>query len=446
LPCGDQEYFGDGIAEEIINAVTGLELLKVASRTSSFQFKGATTDIRKIGENLNVEMILEGSVRAAGKKLRVTAQLINVCDGYHIWSERYDRSMEDVFAIQDEIADSIATALRAQISGKKPSTVRRHTQDVEAYHLYLKGRHCWNKRHQGVLPKAIEYFNEAIDQDPTYALAYSGLADAYNVLAFYGFEPPDRGFRRAKAAAVKALEIDPGLPEAYASLGYVSHHHDWDWSETESNYKRALELRGGYAVAHQWYAIYLASMGRSDEAIGSVKRARELDPLSPVINTAVGWVHYLAGMNNRALCELETAFDLDPDFPWLRYVLGQVHQELSRLDEAVSHFEAAARITNQSPFYLAGLSHCLARTGDTERAQEIRGQLERISMVSYVSAMEMALLHAGTKDEEALFGCLDNAFEERSATLPYIAVDPRFRFAKGHPRLIGLFGRMNLDS
>jgi TolB-like protein/Tfp pilus assembly protein PilF len=443
---GDQEYFCDGIAEEITSALATVESLNVAARSSSFRFKGRDSDIREVGEVLNVDLVLEGSVRSAGNRLRITAQLVSVGDGYHIWSERYDRSMEDIFEVQDEISEAIVKALKVKIDeSEHPQLMRRGTSDVDAYHYYLRGRHCWNRRHQGVLPKAIEYFHKAIDADPGYALAYVGLADAYNVLGYYGFEPPERSFARARSAAEKALQINPEQAEAYNSLGYTNQHHDWDWTEAEKNYQKALELRPEYAVANQWYGIFLSCRARHEEAIARVTRARELDPLSPVINTAVGWLHYHAGDYQHALSELLGALDLDPVFPWLRYVLGQVHDALDQGNEARGHFQSAVETTREAPFYLAGLGYCLARMGDEDGAREVVQRLDQIGATGYVAGVDMALVHAGLQDADNTFAWLTKALNQRAVGLTYLGVDPRFDFVRGDKRLKALVRQLDQD-
>jgi serine/threonine protein kinase/Tfp pilus assembly protein PilF len=401
--AGDQEYFCDGMTEEIINALTSVQGVRVAARTSSFRFKGQEKDVRAIGRELNVDLVLEGSVRTAGNRLRVTAQLINVADGYHIWSERYSRLMEDVFEIQDEISASIVSTLKTTIGDAgKASASRRHSDNIDAYHFYLRGRHCWNRRHQGVLPKAIEHFRRAIDDDPEYALAYSGLADSYSVLGYYGFERPESAFRRATAAAKAALKLDPDQAEAHTSLAYVQHHFDWNLEAADANYRRAIELKPSYAVAHQWRALLLTCMGRADAAQREILSARDLDPLSPVINTAVGWIHYLCGKIDRALHELRAALELDPGFPWLSFVLGHTHLQAGNLGESEQYFRKAAEATDHAPFYLAGLGHCLAVAGREAASrlilQEMMGHAER----DYASAEHLAsaLAHGDARFDE----------------------------------------------
>jgi serine/threonine protein kinase/tetratricopeptide (TPR) repeat protein len=442
-PSRDQEYFCEGISEELTNVLAHFEGLRVAARTSAFRYKDAAIDVRQIGRELGVESVLEGSVRKSGSRLRVTAQLVKVSDGYHVWSENFDRNEDDIFAIQDEISAAIAEALRVRIGGERRTLVaERHTRDPEAYRLYLQGRHCWNSRHQGVLPKGISFFRKAIDLDPEYALAYTGLADSYNVLGYWGYEEPNLAFSRAKAAAKKALELAPELAEAWVSLGYMHHHHEWDWAKAEAEFKRAIEIDARYPVAHQWYGIYLASRGRHDEACRSMRRARELDPLSSVINTAFGWLRHFAGAEDEALRALNDALDLDPRFPWLRYVLGEVNEHASRFEEAAAHFQEAVEITNRSAFYLAGLGHCLAHCGRMDDARRILNELETARENRYVSALDIALVFAGMREKGEMLTWLEKALEERVPILVYAAVDPRFAFARDDPGFSNVIARM----
>jgi TolB-like protein/Flp pilus assembly protein TadD len=430
-PGGEQEYFCDGMTEEIINALVAVPGLKVAARTSSFGHSKMDQDVRRIGEELGVAHVLEGSVRSAGSRLRVTAQLIDVANGYHVWSEKYDRSLEDVFAVQDEISAAIVEALQMTLGAQSgPDAAARHSRNMEAYQLYLRGRHCWNRRAKGELPKAIDYFRQTIDVDPTYALAYSGLADCYNVMGFFGYDRPEVTYSRARAAAERALEISPRLAEAHCSLGYVHHHFDRDWAATERSYRRAIELKPEYSVAHQWFSLPLVILGRSTEAKSSVLRARELDPLSPVINAAVGWVHHFSGEHEKAHRELTTvAMELVPEFAWLRITLGEVLMSLGRPQEAKEHFCYAADTSNRSIFALGNLGHCLGALGEREEASAILAELTARKEREYVSSFMIALVQAGQGDSAAARASLANAVRENAAMASYLGVDPRIRGA-----------------
>jgi serine/threonine-protein kinase len=328
----ENEYLSDGITEEIINALAQLTDLHVAARMSSFAFKGKTPDIREVGRKLNVTTVLEGSVRQAGTQLRVIAQLINVADGFHLWSQRYDREMDDVFAIQDEIAATIADRLKVTLAGRTDEPlVKPPTKNMEAYQLYLKGRHLWNRRTKEGLEQAVEYFQGAIELDPGYALAYAGLADANLLLGSYMYLPWEEAMSRVKVAAERALDLNPSLAEAHTSRGQVL-RLELDWRGEEEAYRRAIELNPSYATAHHWYATLLAALGRSDEALREIRRAEELDPLSHAISVTVAVVLFVARDYDGALEQLGRALELEPNFGSTHAWLGIVYAQLGRYD------------------------------------------------------------------------------------------------------------------
>ena len=313
-PKKDQEYFCEGMAEELINALTKVAKLQVASRTSAFQFRGKGYDISEIGRKLNVQSILEGSIRKAGDKLRITAQLVSVSDGYHIWSEKYDRDLEDIFAIQDEISLMIVENLKVKLLEKeKTKLLRRYTENQEAYDLYLKGRYFWNRRYEGGLQKAIEYFKQTLKKDPSHAPSYSGIADSLSILGLFWL-PPKEVFPKARSAAQKAIEIDEMLAEGYTSLGWILFMYDWDWSGAEREFKRAIELDNRYAINHSWYALFLSFMGRFEEATLHSNRSLELEPVSVILNSNSIAVHYFKREYDDAIKQGLKAVEMDPNF------------------------------------------------------------------------------------------------------------------------------------
>ncbi|MEJ2722384.1 MAG: protein kinase, partial [bacterium] len=344
----DQDYLCDGIAEELINHLAKVEGLHVVARTSAFSFKDKNEDIREIGRRLGVETLLEGSVRKAGDRLRITAQLINATDGYHLWSERYDREMEDVFTIQDDITMAIVDKLKITLLGKeKDALVKRHTEDVEAYNLYLKGRFFWNKRTETGYLKGLEYFRQATEQDPSYASAYAGVADSYDLLGWYGYLSPQEAFPRARQAAEKARDLDDSLAEAHASLGWISTNYDWDWKSAEKEYNRALELNANYATAHQWYAEFLTYMGRHDDSVLEMRRALELDPLSLIINNDLGQVYYFARRYDEAIFQLRKTLEMDPGFVVAHFFLALAYAQKSMYDEALRAAQRAMTLAGE---------------------------------------------------------------------------------------------------
>ena len=309
----EQEYFCEGIAEELLNALTQVKELRVAARTSAFSFKGKDVDIREIGRTLNVDKVLEGSVRKSGQKLRITTQLVNVEDGYHIWSDQFDREIKEIFAIQEEISLIIVDKLKVKLlKEEKEKLVKRSTDDHEAYDLFLKGRYFWYRRHEGGLQKGLEFFQKAIEKDPLYALAYVGIADSYGSLGIFSFIHPKEAYPRAKAAAKKALEIDPKLGEAYASLGWISMLYDWDWQTAEKEFRHAIKINPDYTPTHLYYSMYLDITGRFDESIDEMKKAQELSPLEPLVNARSGLSLYIARRYKEAFEQNRKVITNDP--------------------------------------------------------------------------------------------------------------------------------------
>lgn len=439
-PEKDQEYFCDGVAEELINALTKIKGLQVASRTSSFQFKGKADDVSRIGEKLNVETLLEGSVRKAGKKLRITAQLIKTADGYHLWSEKYDREMEDVFAIQDEIARTIVNMLKVQLGVQSGSLIQPHSTDIEAYNLFLKGRYYWNKRTTETLKKSVEYFELAIDRDPAYALAYAGLADSYGVLGYQEAMRPRDVMPKAKSAAAKALEINETLAEAHASLGYARMHYDYDWTGAESEYKRSIELNAAYPTCHHWYALLLAAMERSEESIAQIKLAQGLDPLSLVINAVHGYTLYFARKYDQTIDQCHKALELDQKFGITRWILGHAYEQKGMFNEAIQQFQETV---NQSGDIAIGcLGHVYAVAGEKDKALKIANDLEKRSLSTYVSPYYCGLIYAGLGDNNLAFEWLERAFDQHSSPLMYLKVEPQLDNLRTDPRFDQLLNRL----
>ncbi|UCE41088.1 MAG: protein kinase [Candidatus Aminicenantes bacterium] len=423
-PQKNQKYFCDGMAEELINALTKVKPLKVASKTSAFQFKDKSEDIEEIGKKLRVQSVLDGSVRKAGNRLRITVQLINVDDGYHIWSEKYDREMEDIFAIQDEISLAVVDKLKIKLlEEEKTKLTKRYTENKEAYRLFLKGRYFWNRRLEGDLNRAIEYFNQAIAKDPLYALAYSGIADCLNLIGLWGFLPPKEIYPKAKASAKKALEIDESLGEAHSSLGFIHTFYDWEWQAAESEFKKAIELNPKYATAHSWYSLYLTAMGRFDEAIDEQKKALELDPLSLIINAMMGLIFMLTGRSHDSEDQLQKTIEMDPNFLFAHVFLGQTYtvMEWKGLGKYYTHsvkaFEKAASLSGGMTYVLGhlGMTHSLA--GQKDEARKILHQLEKMAKEMFVSSEQFFHIFYGLGEEDKALGYLEKMYEERTSFL-----------------------------
>jgi serine/threonine-protein kinase len=443
-PDPENEFFSDGMTDELINALAKLEGLHVVSRTSAFAFKGRQEDIRTIGERLNVQAVVEGSVRRAGRKLRVMAQLVNVRDGFHVWSETFDRELEDVFAIQDEIARAISSALEIRLLGRGPARPRHPADDLEAYSLYLKGRHHWNQRTDDALWTGLDFFRQALSRNPDYALAHAGVADSHLILGFYCVLPPNEAFPAAKAAALRALELDPGLAEARAALAYVAMYHDWDWDEAERGFRETLRLNPGYATAHQWYGNFLATQGRFEESIASFGRAISLDPLSPLRLAARGWGFYFARQYDEALDHGRRALALDPNFVVAHTWLGLALEQQGARQEAVAAFEEAVRLSGRTSHTLGMLGHARAVHGDHPAARAILAELEETRRIRFVSAYDLAVINVALGEVERALDWLELGFDERTHWMALLGVEPRFDPLRAVPRFHELLARLGM--
>jgi len=425
----DNEYFCDGLAEELLNALSKVESLHVAARTSAFSFKGKETDIRDIGAKLSVSTVLEGSVRKSGNHVRISAQLVNVADGYQLWSEQYDRELEDIFDIQDEISLAIVNALRVKLLGdEKKAVVKRHTENTAAYQLYLKGRFFVNQRKSESLLKAIDYFNQAIALDSNYALGYAGLADAYMVLgvpdAVTEALSPRESLTKARAAAEKALEIDASVGEIYAALAHIK-WKERDWAGAESDYKRSIELNPKNPIAHFYYAVCLAGLGRKQQAIKEITQAQELDPLSLPVNASVVYVLYLCRQYDEAIKAGKKTLELDPNFSLTHQRLGLAYVQKKMYHEAIAEFQQAVNTSHRAPQPLVALGHAYAVSGSRVEAEKVLTELEDLSRVGYVSPYGIAAIYVGLGEKEQSFDWLEKAFEEDCTELTFLKVDPR---------------------
>lgn len=445
-PQRDSEYFSDGIAEEILNALARVDELQVAARTSSFAFKGRNQDVREVGEALGVGTVLEGSVRKEGDRIRITARLLDAESGYQLWGESYDRELDDVLQVQEEIARAVVEALRGELVGADTITlVQSSTADPEAYNLYLQGRYHWYRRTGEGFRQAIGYFEQAVARDPGYALAYTGLGDVYSLLAAYdyGVLPPREAFPRAKRALSQALRLDPGSAEAHAALGNVLLNYDWDWRGAEREFRQAMRLNPGYAPAHHWYALDLVVMGRSDEALREMRRARELEPLSLVMSTGMARVLYFTRDYARAAAEYRRALEMDPTFVTAHLGLGLTHAVSAAPDSALAHYRAALRLLGSpQPVVVALVAHAEAAAGRPEAARAALAQLEAASARAYVAPEYRALVHLGLGEHERALELLEEAYENRSGAMAYIGVEPLLDPVRGDTRFQALRDRV----
>lgn len=451
----DNEYFSDGLAEELINALAQLEEgeggegggLHVASRTSSFRFKGKNVNIRRIGRELGVDAVLEGSVRRSGNRLRITAQLVDVANGYQLWSGKYDRALEDVFAIQEEIAQTIVDRLKVKLIAEQPARiVQPPTKNLEAYTLYLKGRFFWNKRTDENFIKATESFELAVEKDAQYALAYAGLADAYALLgiAEYGLREPHSALPKAREAARMALTLNEALAESYTTLGHIAAFYDWNWDAAERLFRQAVEGNPRYAMAYHWCALYHAAMERHDEALAEEQRARELEPLSLIINKNVGTLLYYRRRHDAAIDVLLQTLHLEPSFVRTRFYLGLAYQEVGMVDAAVAQLRECVELTRGNSVCEALLGHALARAGQAAEARATLTHLRTRAESSYVPALNYALVHLGLGEVDEAFAFLQKACDERSSWLVSLKVEPLFDPIREDSRFADLVARVGL--
>ncbi|MGI8498880.1 MAG: protein kinase domain-containing protein [Gemmatimonadaceae bacterium] len=436
----ENEHFSDGLTDELISALGRVEGLKVVARTSSFALKGKSLDVRTVGDTLGVGTVLEGSVRHAGSRLRISARLVNAADGYQLWSESYDREMRDVFAVQDEITRAIVGALRIRLPGRGSAPlVGVQTADPEAHSFYLKGRYFWNKRTKDALIAAIGLFRQATDRDPTYALAYVGQADAYVNLADFRFLPANDAIPRARAAVQRALELDSTLAEAHASLGGVLESQQ-DAHGAEDEYRRAIALKPSYATAHHWLAMVLAKKkGGNEEALREARRAQELDPLSPAINTDVGEILLETGRYPAAIDQFRKALELDPAFPWALNGIGLAYLASGRNNEALTSLRKALTLVPGDADVLANLATACAVSGSRDEAREI---LKRLTspQTGEASPFHVAIVHAVLGDRDAALLWLDRVRWNSRPVLGGLD-DPRLESLRSDPRFVRIAAR-----
>jgi TolB-like protein/Tfp pilus assembly protein PilF len=431
-PARDHAYFSEGIAEELSTRLGRVPGLKVAARTSAFAFKGTDTDAKAIGRALNVDALLEGSVRQAEGRLRIAVRLVDARAGYQIWADEWDRSGRDVLAVQDEIAAAVLRALtgRPDVRGTAARPVR--AVDPAAYDLYLQGRYFWHRRTRDGLTRAAAAFDRAVAIAPDYAEAHSGVADAYAVLGFYDYVPPREAFPRAKAAAERALQIDNQLAEAYASLGYIALYYDWNWTAAEGALKRAIELNPSYSVGHQWLANYFVARGRFDEAAAAMRRAQEIDPLSLIASAGLGWVHLYRRDFDAAVRQCRLTIELNRDFEQAWLWGGTAHELAGRYGEAIAMLQKAAELSERSAIALTALGRAHALSGDPQAARRIVEELRR-DHARYLPAYEMAKLQLALGDSSEALQWLRRAFEQRSHSLVFLAVDPQLDPLRSDP-------------
>jgi len=441
----DSEYLSDGVTEGIINSLTQLPNLKVIARSSVFRYKGREADPFTAGKELGVRAILTGRIMQRGDTVTVSAELVDVRDSKQLWGDQYERKASDLMSLQRDIAGQIASNLRLTISGEAHNRMTKHyTDNPEAYQLYLKGRYYWNKRNVEALKKSIEYFNQAIEKDPNYALAYAGLADTYGLIPSYSGGSPREFGPRAMAAARKAVELDDTLAEAHTSLATALGSYDWNWAESTKEFQRAIELNPNYATAHHWYSdTPLLCTGRLDEAIAEMKRAQELDPLSLIINAELGGNYIFARRYDKAIEQLGKTIEMDPTFYYARYNLGEAYELTGDFQEALKEYQTAYRISDD-PAVLGFLGHAYANSGKKDEALKTLDQMKGISRQRYVPAYSFATVYAALGEKDQAFQWLEKSYQDRGPEMTLIKVDPLFDNLHSDPRFADLVRRMGL--
>jgi serine/threonine-protein kinase len=444
-PGKDQEYFSDGLTEELITSLSQIEGLRVAARTSSFRFKGRSADVREVGRTLEVGAVLEGSVRKSGNRLRIAAQLVNVADGYQLWSQAYDRELTDVFAVQEEIARAIVEALRLKLGVAEGAALSAvPTKDLQAYDLYLKGRFAWNQRSAAALPEAVRYLERAVARDSGFARAYAALADAYILLVPYAGASREATWPKARAAAEKALALDSMLAEAHTSLAYGTMIYEWDWPAAEASFRRAIAANPNYATGHHWYADFLAGRGRLEESLREMQRAHALDPLSRIIGVELGWVYYLLHRNEEAVTQIRRTLALDPNYPQGSFLLGVVFIQQRRHAEAISALRQAQKLGGDYDDLAGTMVYAYARSGDRGTALRLLGELIERTRRAEVGPFALAIAYTGLGQTGRAIEALHQAIDQRDIFLPEDFFDPLLDPLRRDPRFGRVVERMGL--
>ena len=443
----EHEYLSDGITGSLINILATVPKLRVMAQSTVFRYKGRAIDPQAVGRELNVRAVLTGRMIESGGSLRIGAELVDVATGSQLWGAQYDRKPGDIFVIQDEISNEISGTLRLQLTrAEKKRLTRRHTEDTEAYRLYLKGRHHWNQWTEQGFYKAIEYFQQAVEKDPRYALAYAGLADSYVLLGWNSYLPPKDAFPQGKMAAMTALRLDPDLGEAHTPLAAVLWLHDWQWQEAQKEFKRSLQLSPSYPTANHWYAEYVMTMGHQEEAIAKMKTSQELDPLSLIINVAIGWASYMARRYEEAIEQLLRTAELDPNYPVTYWILGLLYRETGRYELAIKEGERGVNLSGGSPLMRAALAHTYGKSGKTNQALQLLDDLTKLAEHKYVAAHFFAGIYIGLGDNDRAVEYLEKSYEEHSHWLIYLHIDPSMDGLGKDPRFQNLLRRVGLPA
>jgi TolB-like protein/DNA-binding winged helix-turn-helix (wHTH) protein/Flp pilus assembly protein TadD len=440
-----QGYFADGMTDELITDLSQISALRVISRTSVMVYKGARKPLPQIARELNVDAVVEGTVLRSGDQVRITAQLIDASTDKHLWSQSYEGELRDTLALQNRVAGNIADQIRINLTPQEQAALKNvKVVNPEAYESYLKGRYFWNKRTADGLKVALAYFNQAIDEDPKYAQAYSGLADTYALLGDwqYAVMTPKEAFPKAKAAAIKALEVDSNLGEAHNSLAFILDGFDWDLDSGGKEFQRAIELNPGYATAHHWYAWHLSLLGRYDEAIAEMRKAQNLDPLSLIINADLAELLVLARSYDESIRQSRKTIEMDPNFALAHNQLAQAYLQKHMNDEAIAELQKAVQLSGRSPTCIANLARAYVASGKRDEAAKLLNELKKRASPGYSNASEIAMIYASFGDMNQAITWLEKGYEERFN--PGVLLRPGFDPLRSDPRFQSLVHRIGL--
>jgi TolB-like protein len=441
----DRDYFADSMTEALITSLAKISALRVISRTSAMQYKGAQKSLPQIARELNVDAVIEGSVLRSGERVRITAQLIHAASDHHLWAESYERDFRDILSLQSEIARQVANQVRIILTPEERARLGSARQiNPEAHDWYLRARYCWNKRTEESVKKAISYFYRAIDNDPTYAQGYAGLADSYNILGYYNALPPMEAYPKGKAAALKALELDDSLAEPHATLGVVKRDFEWDWLGAEEEFNRAIELNPGCVEAYHWRSTLLSMLGRQAEALREKKKALAMDPLSVVIGTDLARMFYFARDYDQSLDQYRSVLEMDPNFGPAHLWMAHVYEQKGLFEEAIAELKTGVQLSGDSTFALARLGHGYAIARQRDEAHAVLKQLNALSSQRYVSPYDIAMVQVGLQETDEAFVWLQRAFEQRSLWLGYLNVEPQFDRLRSEQRFQALLRRVGL--
>ncbi|MGH9745770.1 MAG: protein kinase domain-containing protein [Candidatus Acidiferrales bacterium] len=441
----EHEYLSDGIAGSLINILATVPRLRVMAQSTVFRYKGREIDPQALGRELNVRAVVTGRIMQSGGSLRIGTELVDVATGSQLWGAQYDRKLGDIFAIQDEISNEISEKLRLKLTrAEKRRLTKRLTHDAEAYRLYLKGRHHWDRWTEDGFYKAIEFFEQAVEKDPSYALAHAGAAESYVLLGWNSYLPPKDAFPKAKRAAMEALRLDPELGEAHTSLAAVFWLHDWQWHDAQTEFERSLALNPAYPTANHWYGEYLMTMGRHEDAIARMKSCQERDPLWLIISVAIGWAFYMARRYDDAIEQLRRTVELDPNYPVTYWILCLLLRKLGRYEEAIAEGEKGVNLSGGSILIRAALAQTFGAAGRRTEAIEILDALTALARQSYVAPYFFAGIHIGLGDDGRAMEYLEKSYEEHSHWLIYLHIDPSMDALRSNPRFQDLLRRINL--